>query len=244
MIWTYGSSDRPGVDRPWVGRLRVYVPSRPEMNVSDFLPVGELQTIGRAELRVVLRALNEVTTLRPASIMCDRKHIVDGCNGQAMKWKRNEWRTTSGPVKHADLWKQILIVLEVYATHVTVHHVSSHAELAKNQVVDALAGEGRMRSPLWAANRMLLNFASTTPAGDSDVQLLSARALTPSPRSREHNDFVPWSPESVILMSEGGSPHGTPKLATTTPVRHIVPLLYQEDAPSPRMSLGFTDFDV
>ena len=88
------------------------------MNVSEFLPVGELQTIGRAELRAVLRALNEVRMLRLASIMWDSKHIVDGCSGQAIKWKRNEWRTTSGPVKHTDLWKQILILLEVYATHV------------------------------------------------------------------------------------------------------------------------------
>ena len=124
MIWTDGSSDRPQVDGPWVGGFGVYFPSRPEMNVSEFVPVGELQTIGRAELRAVLRALNEVTMLRPASIMCDSKYIVDGCNGQAIKWQRNEWLTTSGPVKYTDLWKQILILLEVYATHVTVHNVT------------------------------------------------------------------------------------------------------------------------
>ena len=51
------------------------------MNVSEFLPVSELQTIGRAELRAVLKALNEVTMLRPVSILCDSKCIVDGCNG-------------------------------------------------------------------------------------------------------------------------------------------------------------------
>ena len=70
----------------WVGGYGVYFPSRLEMNVSEFLPVGELQTIGRAELRAVLRALNEVNMLRPASILCDSKYIVDGCNGQAKKW--------------------------------------------------------------------------------------------------------------------------------------------------------------
>ena len=101
-----------------------------------------------------------------------------------------------------------------------------------------------MRSPLWTLDTILMNCASTTPEGESDVPILSTRALTPPPRSREHNDFVPWSPESVILMSEGGSPQGTPESATTTPVRQIIPPVYQVDTPSPRVSLDFTDFDV
>ena len=41
------------------------------MNVSEFIMVVEMQTIERAELRVVLRALNEVTVLKLASILCD-----------------------------------------------------------------------------------------------------------------------------------------------------------------------------
>ena len=129
------------MDGPWGGGggLGVYFPSRPEMNVSEFVPSGELQTIGRAELRAVLRALNEVAMLRPRTILCVSKDIVDGCNGQVKKWQRNKWHTTSGPVKHTDLSKQIFILLEVYATHVTVQHVPSHSGLAKNDAVDTLA---------------------------------------------------------------------------------------------------------
>ena len=161
------------------------------MNASDFIPVGELQTIGQVEVIAVLRALNEATSLRPASIMCDSKYIVDGRNGQAMKWKRSKWRTTPGPVKHTEFWKQILILLEVYATHVTVHRVPSHAGPAENEVVDRWAGEGRTRSPLWIVNTKLLNFTSSTPDEESAVQFFSGRVGTPPPRSREHNDFVP-----------------------------------------------------
>ena len=106
----------------WVGGYGVYSPSRPEMNVSDFLLVGEVQTTGRAEFRAVLRALNEVTMLKIASILCDSKYIVDGCNGQGQTWQRNEWRTRAGPVIHTDMWNQILILLDVYGTHVSVHH--------------------------------------------------------------------------------------------------------------------------
>ena len=152
------------------------------------------------------------------------------------------------PSNHTDLWKQILILSEVYATHVTVHHVPSHAGLAENEVVDRLATEGGMRSPLWTVTVVLLNFTSSTPEEESDVQILSARAVPPPPRSREHNDFVPWGPDSVTLMSDRGSPQGTPESATTTPVRQIIPPVYQVDTPSPRMLLDFADlmwtFDV
>ena len=102
-IWTDGLSDRPQVGGSWVGGYGAYFPSRPGVNVSEFVPVGEPQTIGRAELRAVLRALNEVTMLQPAAILCDSKYIVDGCKGQAQKWQRNDWRTTAGLVKHTDL---------------------------------------------------------------------------------------------------------------------------------------------
>ena len=226
----------------WVGSFGVYFPSRPEMNVTDFIPVGELQTIGRAKLRAVPRALNEVTMLRPASIMCDSKYIMDGCNGHAMKWKRDEWRTASRPVKHTDLWKQILILLEVYATHVTVHHVPSHVGLAENKVADRLAGEGRLRSPLWTLNTTLLNFTLSTLEEELDVQFLSARAVAPPPQSREHNDFVPWSPQSVVLMFDKGSPRGKLESPTTTPVKQIIPRVYQVDTPSPWKVTEFYGF--
>ena len=132
MIWTDGSLDKPQMGGSCVGGHGVYFLWRPEMNVSEFLPMGELQTIGRVELRAVPKALNEVTMLGPASILCDSKYIVDGCNGQGKKWQRNKWRTTAGPVIHTDVWKQILILLDVYGTHVTVHHVASHSCLTKN----------------------------------------------------------------------------------------------------------------
>ena len=50
MIWTYGSSDGPQVDGPWVGEFGMYFPSPRQMNVSEFLPVGEMQTMGRAKV--------------------------------------------------------------------------------------------------------------------------------------------------------------------------------------------------
>ena len=157
-------TDHRWMDHGW-GGFGVYFPSQPEMNVSEFLPVGELQTIGRAELRAVLRALNEVTMLRPASIMCDSKYIVDGCNGRAMKWRRIEWRTTSGPVEHTDLWKQILILLEVYATHVTVHHVPSHAGLAEKRGSGYIGRGGSHEEPTMDCEHNIVEFCFNNTIG-------------------------------------------------------------------------------
>ena len=80
-----------------------YLPSRAEMNVLEFIPVVEMRTIGRAELKAAPRALNEVTMLNPASILCDSKYIVDGSNRQAAKWWHDVSRTTSGVVMHIDM---------------------------------------------------------------------------------------------------------------------------------------------
>ena len=38
----------------------------------------------------------------------------------------------------------------------TVYHVPSHAGLNDNERVDELASQGRLRSPLWTANKLLL----------------------------------------------------------------------------------------
>ena len=48
-----------------------YFPDRPECNVWEFVSVSESQTIGRAELLEVFKALSEVTMYRRTCIMCD-----------------------------------------------------------------------------------------------------------------------------------------------------------------------------
>ena len=44
--------------------------------------------------------------------------------------------------------EKVLITLETYDTHVTIHHVPSRAGLQETEVVDQLANQGRPRSPL------------------------------------------------------------------------------------------------
>ena len=156
MIWTDRSSDRPEMGGDWVGGYGVFFLDQPECNVSEFVPVSESQTIGTAQLLAVLKALYEVTMYRKTCIMCDSEYVVNGCNGWAQKWCQNDWHTATGPVAHSDLWKTVLILLELYGPHVTVSHVPSHAGLPENEQVDTLASQGRLRSPLWTANKLLL----------------------------------------------------------------------------------------
>ena len=70
--------------------------------------LSEQYTIGRVEQRALLRSFNEVTMLNFASILCYSKYVVDGCNGQAEKWRRSDLRTMSRPVMHTDLWKSMV----------------------------------------------------------------------------------------------------------------------------------------
>ena len=129
------------------------------MNVLQFLPLRERQTIGRPELRAVLRALDQVTMVTPATILSHSKYIVDGCHFHAKKWPTNHGWTTVGLVRHTDLWKVILIFVAAHAWHAVVHRVRSHGSLKQNDLVDKFAGQGRMRSLLLTVRITLLVYA-------------------------------------------------------------------------------------
>ena len=122
--------------------------------------------------------------------MCDSEYVLNGWNGWAQRWRQNNWRTATGPVAHSDLLKRVLILLESHGPHVTVYHVRSHAGLPENEQVDALARQGRLRSPLWTANKLLLAVRRDGEREDpeQDLHIVGVRESTPSPQP---DDFVP-----------------------------------------------------
>ena len=101
-----------------------------------------------------------------------------------------------------------------------------------------------MHSPLWTANSIMLKATVRETQEDTEVQIIGTCAHTTPPMTREHQDFLPWTPESVVVLSEGGTPVGTLASHCATPKRQIIPPVYQLDTPSPRMSLDFTEFDI
>ena len=82
-------------------------------DTAEFIPVHEKQTNNRGELRAALWALQGRTPGKQTLICPDSLLVVDGALGKAQKWKRHQWVGSSGPVSHADLWEDILSILEV-----------------------------------------------------------------------------------------------------------------------------------
>ena len=99
------------------------------------------------------------------SLICpDCQLVVDGVLGLAQRWRRHNWRNTSGDVAHADLWAQILELTEHHGTEVKWMHVPSHIGIRGNEKADQLADLGRRKSPL------LFGRISVTPRQDDEEE--------------------------------------------------------------------------
>ena len=70
------------------------------------------------------------------------------------------------------------MVLDTYASHVSVFHVLSHPGLEENDHVDRLARQGRLQSPLWTLNKLSLSRRQVV-AEDPDVQFLGTQETSP-----------------------------------------------------------------
>ena len=119
-----------------------------------------------------------------------------------------------------------------------MYHVPSHAGLPENEQVDTLGSQGRLRSPLWTANKLLLAVLrdGDREEPEQDLHIVGARESTPPPQP---DDFVPWTPESVLSRSDSSVVICTPEQTRPTD-RMFINL----DTPSPQQSQDFTEFEV
>ena len=125
----------------------------------------------------------------------------------------------------------MLILLESYGPHVTVYHVPSHAGLPENEQVDTVASQGRLRSPLWTANKLLLVVLreGQREEPEQDLHILAVRESTPPPPPLD--DFVPWVPESVLSRADSSVVIYTPQQTRPSDGMFI-----NLDTPSPQHS--------
>lgn len=63
-------------------------------------------------------------------------------------WIKNGWRTTSGPVKNADMIRHLLVLLRRRKGPVRFKHVRGHSGHTGNDRADELARKGAIMSPL------------------------------------------------------------------------------------------------
>ena len=104
--------------------------------------------------------------------------------------------------------------------------------------MDTLASQGRLRSPLRTANKLLLAVQKVGEGEDpeQDLHLGGVRESTPPPQP---DDIIPWTPKLVLNRVDSSVIICTPD--QTRPLDMIVINL---DTPSPQHSQDFTDLEV
>jgi len=107
VVFTDGSAKQ--VRGYWQAGLGFFYGAGDTRNVSEHVPLGERQTVSRAELRGVLRALTDKPPCKPLHIVLDFEYIYKGLVEWAERWESNGCIGSMGPVGHRDLWESTLV---------------------------------------------------------------------------------------------------------------------------------------
>ncbi len=93
-------------------------------------------TNNRMELTAAIEALTALK--RPCEVVLhtDSEYVKKGITEWMKKWKRNGWKTRSGPVKNVDLWQQLDEQVERH--HVKWQWVRGHSGVEENERCDEL----------------------------------------------------------------------------------------------------------
>ena len=95
-----------------------------------------------------IHAIHHRTPHTRTVICSESKLAVVGATGKASKWQRHDWQRSRGPVRHVDLWEQLLREIEQAGAAVRWLHVPSHVGIVENTHVDTLGDMGGRKSPL------------------------------------------------------------------------------------------------
>ncbi len=122
---------------------------------------------------------------QPATIWCDSKYVVDGCNDWRHKWKRNGWsrkgpaatKPEKGTVKNLELWQAIDEALNGCSA-LTVAWCKGHAGIEGNERADELSVIGRRKAMETVASTESANTVGRPTTGDRAHLEKLARDLT------------------------------------------------------------------
>ena len=182
IIYPDGSSELHPASRR-VGGYGVFFGDPKE--VAEPIPVDKEQINNRGELHATLAALQGHRPRSQSLMFPDSTYMVDGVIGRAQKWRRHGWQTTPGPVRHVDLWTQVLDILEKIGLEAQWLHIPSHIGIRGNEKADTLAEEGRRRSPLLrghvSAGLTALEDVEPPPPSGSAVPRTPGNARGPPP---------------------------------------------------------------
>jgi ribonuclease HI len=105
---------------------------------------GELGTTNnRMELMAVIQALTALKRPCHVVLYLDSEYVRKGITEWIHGWKAKGWRTASKqPVKNADLWQQLDVLVHQGEHRIDWHWVKGHAGHPGNERADALANQG------------------------------------------------------------------------------------------------------
>ena len=73
-------------------------------NSFAFVPLGEKQSVSRAELRGVLHAVRSRRWEERMIVVLDSEYVFKGITQWSSKWQRHQWRVSGREVEHKELW--------------------------------------------------------------------------------------------------------------------------------------------
>ena len=98
-------------------------------------------TNNRMELQACIEGLKKFDP-RTAEIevFCDSAYVVN-CFLQKwyVKWEKNDWQGSQGPVKNRDQWEELLKLYRAFKTPPTWKHIKGHNGNKWNEVADSMA---------------------------------------------------------------------------------------------------------
>ena len=74
------------------------------------------------------------------NIYTDNIYVKNAYNGWLDSWIAKNWRTTTGPVAHKDLWERINFFRFYIKAYINVYHVKAHTGVYGNEMADRMAG--------------------------------------------------------------------------------------------------------
>ena len=116
-------------------------------NSSDFVPLGEKQSVSTAELRGVLHAVRSRRWEERMIVVLDSEYVFKGIMQWSSKWERHQWRVSGREVEHKELWMAVLAERELAGDRLQVRWVPSHLRVAGNEEADTMAEQGRLQHP-------------------------------------------------------------------------------------------------
>ena len=101
-------------------------------------------TNNRMEIQAVLEGLKQFRPDTPVEVVSDSAYVINCFKAKwYVKWERNNWWASSGPVKNVDLWRALLTVVRKRTASTVWTHVRGHAGNRWNDYCDKLCDKVR-----------------------------------------------------------------------------------------------------